>query len=82
MEYCCETNSRKVDLSIYDETSSELAANFIDSLDEHNITKHKQEYTKAMLRCYNASKELGTLIARIQHNITEVNHDTDSRQSF
>ena len=61
--------------------NTELAANFIDSLDEHNITKHKQEYTKAMLRCYHASKELGTLIARIQHNITEVNNDSDSRQS-
>jgi len=70
----CLTMEEQVWLVQLISTNTQTAAKFMENLNESNVTEYDQEYIRLMTECYESSKKLGGLIAKIKHNI-EVDYD-------
>ena len=73
----CLTMEEQVWLVQLISTNTQTAAKFMDNLNENNVTEYDKEYIALMTECYESSKKLGGLIAKIKHNI-EVDYDDRS----
>ena len=72
----CLTMEEQVWLVQLISTNTQTAAKFMENLNKNNVTEYEQ-YIALMTECYESSKKLGGLIAKIKHNI-EVDYDDRS----
>jgi hypothetical protein len=71
MSELCLTLEEQVWLVQLIGTNTEVAAKFMENLNENNVTEYEQEYIALMRECYQCSRKLGTLIDKIKYNVAE-----------